>query len=369
MPRDDYEAHLNELGYSNAYRKFIENDDDYTGKIAYSIYKKLKIDFIENQQDKKRESIFPQIKNIVTKDYVDAIREVADKQLNTYSANLVKKAEAEAKAWLAGKSFFFGCAASLAASFIFAGIGDDWAPSSKHGLVVEERLPEKNVARGQFLPDTDIFGIEPAIGPGDDADGTAKAAAFLETVKEPMIKCSAIALEPKRLACLENLLDSLPTERAPSINQAESETWHVDIDRTSPGGGERVLVFAEADAISPYWMENVTFHARCQANRTEVYIDWGGKIGDDVFADGRYWKDISLHLGKATTIDDRWLLANDRQTILAPSWPGHLLRELINAERLSIRTDINNRTIAVEFNLIGLEKALQPLTRACDWTL
>ena len=109
---------------------------------------------------------------------------------------------------------------------------------------------------------------------------------------------------------------------------------------------------------------------RCQMDKTDMYIDWGGYIGEDIYDQKEYWKNISLSVGDTSILNQRWKISSDRQTTFSPYWAGNLLRKMAENQHIRVETNTyDHGLVTVTFSTSDLGEALKPLAKSCGWKL
>jgi len=113
----------------------------------------------------------------------------------------------------------------------------------------------------------------------------------------------------------------------------------------------------------------ILFVGRCKSNKTEVFVDWGEYLGDDSRDVYAAWKNVTIRIGKAPARDERWGISTDRKATFAPNWPGKLLKDLLDQDRLVLQTTPygENPTTAI-FDVSGLRNVLGELAQTCGWS-
>jgi hypothetical protein len=124
-----------------------------------------------------------------------------------------------------------------------------------------------------------------------------------------------------------------------------------------------------ADEGRSRWRTPITFVARCQSNKTEVYIDWASYVGSDSHSPYADWKYITIRVGSGSAQKQQWPLSTDKRGTFAPQ-AGKLLKEMASANSfLAQVTPYSESPITAIFDTTGITAALEPLAKACGWKL
>jgi hypothetical protein len=145
--------------------------------------------------------------------------------------------------------------------------------------------------------------------------------------------------------------------------------WYVSRGRRALDGLENVVVYRSADDVSG--SADVVLHARCLGDRTEVEMDMGVQLGDDVVTDGdvrtkrvlvrfapRDVRPVVFEVGSA-----------GRSLVVDP--PLAFLRDLVEADSVVVQT-VSRRGTAVfaEFVVTALAyERLSVVSDTCGWIL
>ena len=145
--------------------------------------------------------------------------------------------------------------------------------------------------------------------------------------------------------------------------------WYVSRGRRALDDLENVVVYRSADDVSG--SADVVLYARCLGDRTEVELDMGVELGDDVITDGdvrtkrvlvrfvpRDLRPVVFQVGSA-----------GRSLVVDP--PLAFLRDLVEADSVVLQT-VSRRGTAVfaEFAITALaHERLSVVSDACGWIL
>ena len=145
--------------------------------------------------------------------------------------------------------------------------------------------------------------------------------------------------------------------------------WYVSRGRRALDGLQNVVVYRSADDVSG--SPDVVLYARCLGDRTEVELDMGVDLGDDVITDG----DV-----RTKRVLVRFVPENVRPVVFEVGSAGRslvldpplaFLRDLVEADSVVVQT-VSRRGTAVfaEFVVTALAyERLSVVSDACGWIL
>lgn len=160
-----------------------------------------------------------------------------------------------------------------------------------------------------------------------------------------------------------------PTTEPVARRGARDVRWYVSRGRRAVDDLENVVVYRSADDVSG--SADVVLYARCLGDRTEVEIDMGVELGDDVITDG----DVRTKrvLVRFVPRDVRPVVfevgSTGRSLVVDP--PLAFLRDLVEADSVAVQT-VSRRGTAVfaEFVVTALTyERLSVVSETCGWIL
>lgn len=109
-----------------------------------------------------------------------------------------------------------------------------------------------------------------------------------------------------------------------------------------------------------------TLLVRCLEGETAVLIDWHVPLGGG----NALTKHVVARVGEdPPEALQQWPKSENEQATFAPMEPVGLLRRMLTADRLAAKVEPPRRDpITAIFLLQGIEIALEPIMRACDWS-
>lgn len=188
---------------------------------------------------------------------------------------------------------------------------------------------------------------------------------------EKIAKCAVVSGELDRLACFDDIAEAAGLNGPQSVAVSNSDTgkWNVSKDVNPIDDSVRVTAILYSTNTKSTWGKRVSLVARCMSNKTEVYINWNDYLGDDsnsVYAD---WKNLTIRIGEAKAIKQRWGISTDKEATFAPK-AIQLLKSMVgNSKFLAQTTPYNESPVTAIFDTTGSKNALSPLAEACNWEL
>ena len=165
--------------------------------------------------------------------------------------------------------------------------------------------------------------------------------------------------------------DAVPAsaDADPIVSAIVSDPWIVPSQLRILDGLDDV-VGRYADDVTGAVLEQVIPFARCLGNRTEVQLEWGVALGNDVSTDEAVTKRVLLrfvpHLPEVAV----WSVSNTR-VVLVVSDPVRFLRRFLGALKVIVQTTSWNGTVLFAHFVVG-PAALRDLfvvAESCGWIL
>lgn len=143
--------------------------------------------------------------------------------------------------------------------------------------------------------------------------------------------------------------------------------WRVSRDVNVMDDTTTVVLGLEADSGVSKFGDEISLIARCQSNRTEVYVVWGDYLGSDGGV-GESVKDVLVRFGEDEAQGQVWNLSTDSQATFVPGYSISFLKRLSKVDRLVIKTTpFNESPRTAVFDVRGLESPLAELAETCGW--
>jgi type VI secretion system protein VasI len=180
-------------------------------------------------------------------------------------------------------------------------------------------------------------------------------------------ECVSIENDLDRLACYDRASGRTPVASAPSVS---TRNWSVEIEKSEFKDTTDVYMRTESlgsvQCNSYSGPETVTLLMRCKENTTSFFLSAGCH-----FASG--------HGGYGNVeyrIDDRPAgkkgFTESTNNKALGLWNGSkaipFIKKLLGKERLLVRfTPYAQNPMTAEFNVSGIDEAIKPLRKACNW--
>lgn len=163
--------------------------------------------------------------------------------------------------------------------------------------------------------------------------------------------------------------ESVPASDAVPVSGDRDLRWYVSRGQRALDGLENVVVYRSADDVSG--STDVVLYARCLGDRTELELDLGVELGDDVVTDGdRRTKRVLVRFVPRDVFPVVFDVGPRGRSLVVDS-PLSFLRQLVEAESLLLQT-ISRRgtTVFAEFVVTALAyENLSVVSDACGWIL
>lgn len=150
-------------------------------------------------------------------------------------------------------------------------------------------------------------------------------------------------------------------EAADARLEPTAEAWSV-LERSSPeGDGREVVLARNASTGRNSWGVSPTLYLSCESGRTRLSIAWHeDPEGSD--------NDVTTRIDEGREVRRTWRNETDESSVFPGDSTVHFVRELMEADSLTVRTDLYKRMpVTVVFRLDGLAEEIEPLREACGW--
>ena len=99
--------------------------------------------------------------------------------------------------------------------------------------------------------------------------------------------------------------------------------------------------------------------ARCQSNKTNVYINWGEYLGREAI--------VLTRIGNNKANTSKWGISTDSKATFNNK-PITFLKTMSKSNKLVAQiTPYNESPVTAIFDISGLDNALKPLRETCNW--
>ncbi|QBR40981.1 DNA primase [Kerstersia gyiorum] len=233
--------------------------------------------------------------------------------------------------------------ASVVAAVILAGCGEEKAGQGKVAEKQDSPAPEAVVTQESQVPAAKTI---------DEKSVPGKSYA----------ECVIIQNSVSRLACFDALavkFDLAPAVK-PDARQGMGD-WIVS-EKINPLD-DTAVYFAVIDAQTGRSRrgDKISMVVRCANNRTEMYINWHDYLGMDS-------TQVTYRVGKNAAVRQAWSLSTDNQSTFFPGSPVSVLKQMVEETSfVASLVPYNENPVTVEFDITGIEPALQNIRKNCDW--
>ncbi len=181
-------------------------------------------------------------------------------------------------------------------------------------------------------------------------------------------QCATISDSAHRLVCYDGIFLFKTNAEEPSTTPPVS-AWRVreDVSRID----DSKSVFLSTVALQPYdddygAKRQPILYVRCMENVTAMLIDFDG----DFMSDTRYYGPVTLRVDDKPAVDFAMDASTDNKAL--GLWRGGssipAIKSLLGGHRLIVRAvPVNSSAVTVEFDITGLESAIDGVRKACAW--
>jgi type VI secretion system protein VasI len=195
---------------------------------------------------------------------------------------------------------------------------------------------------------------------------TSCFSAIAQDSSKALRECSRIEDSVKRLACFDSMAEQSAPQPNVSAPVEGTGEWQVASDVSKIDDSTRVtVVLRSAHDIPGRYGNTVRLNLvlRCQENKTDVMVHFGGHFMSDHAGGGA----VTYRIDRKPAQSARFSQSTNHESLFAPE-PVALIKSLFGAQKLVIRAaPYNENAITAEFNVGGVENAVKPLREACKW--
>lgn len=157
-------------------------------------------------------------------------------------------------------------------------------------------------------------------------------------------------------------------EAAASLESNEGN-WTPNVDTNPLDDSKVITAHLSSESGQSRFGGPVSLVARCESNKTELYVIWEDYLGDDSRDVYDEYKNVEVRVGTSSARSERWGISTDKKATFAPN-SVDLLKSMKGADRLVLQTTpYNENPITAVFPLKGMESAIGPIAKECGWKL
>ena len=202
------------------------------------------------------------------------------------------------------------------------------------------------------------------------------APALSQEAKEDIRRCSAIVDSVKRLECFDRVANKIQSEANASATERllvetpeQNSAWRVSISQSKVDDSTTVVLSSDAlETVSGRFNRTARplFVLRCQENTTAAFINFDGLH----MADHRGYENVTFRVDKNKAFTRAMRTSTNKQAL--GLWSGGsaipFIRGLFGGKVLLVQaTPFNESPVTFQVNISGLEEAIAPLRKACNW--
>lgn len=180
-------------------------------------------------------------------------------------------------------------------------------------------------------------------------------------LKKELAFCAAEKGELARLDCYDSLAKKHKLDKPQDVGEKLTGTgkWIVSEEVNPIDDSKTVTLVLEASSGKSNWNDRVFFVARCQSNKTDVYINWNDYLGREA--------SVLTRIGSNKAVTSNWSLSTDSKATFHRK-PIPFLRNMEKEDTLVAQiTPYNESPVTAIFHTADLSNALTPLRKTCSW--
>lgn len=178
-------------------------------------------------------------------------------------------------------------------------------------------------------------------------------------------RCTGIENSLDRLACYDDEVGYNPTVEEEVVGSGD---WLVRVETSQMDDSENVFLtlYSDEQTNCPYKSGRHSIHMACRENQTNLWVRFAGCFMSSIQGKGRVT--YRLDTEQATTRNFR----ESNNNMALGLWSGGtaipFIKKMIGHDQMIIRaTPFSESAVTGEYNITGLEEAVQPLRDACNW--
>ena len=185
--------------------------------------------------------------------------------------------------------------------------------------------------------------------------------AIAAVTDKDIAKCAIIDGDLSRLECYDQIakINHLDGRQIQPVSVQGTGKWNVSSDINPVDDSKTVTLVLDSTSGRSKWGKTVYLVARCQSNKTNVYIGWNDYLGNEAY--------VLTRIGNNKAITSRWAMSTDNQATFHKE-PIAFLKKMTKSDKLVAQiTPYNENPVTALFDTSGLNNALKPLRETCNW--
>jgi type VI secretion system protein VasI len=178
-------------------------------------------------------------------------------------------------------------------------------------------------------------------------------------------RCTDIENSLDRLACYDDEVGYNPEVKEEVVGSGD---WLVRMETSQMDDSENVFLtlYSDEQTNCPYKSGRHSIHMACRENETNLWIRFGECFMSSIQGKGQ----VTYRLDTEQAATRNFRESNNNMAL--GLWNGGtaipFIKKMIGHDRMIIRaTPFSDSTVTGEYNIAGLEEAVQPLRDACNW--
>lgn len=173
--------------------------------------------------------------------------------------------------------------------------------------------------------------------------------------------CAAEKDTVARLACFDQLADRHDLAPKTVVTPSAGKGKWTTATNTDPLTDQSVhLALLDADRGLGRFGETINLVVRCQANKTEMYINWQSFLGMDGAT-------ITHRIDKNKAVSSTWDVSTDHKSAFMRS-PVTALKQMAEGESFIANvTPYGESPVTAVFDISGAREALKDIRQSCGW--
>lgn len=180
--------------------------------------------------------------------------------------------------------------------------------------------------------------------------------------------CLSVENDLDRLACYDREAGRAPSSQ--SVNVPSGGQWSVRSETSAMTDRTNVFLTLDSEEVVDCGWNNgkkITLVLRCYDDKTSLYFDTGCHMTSSEYNDyGKIQYRLDSDAARAVEAEE----STDNRAL--GLWSGAkaipMMRQMAGKSKMLVRmTPFGENPFAATFNIAGMEKAIEPLKKACNW--